>query len=173
MGIDSFFRRISRKAAKSIDEVDRMYTRRLPIPGLANSKRFIIFFAERNNAGQWKVFSQDNYVVDAGKITTEMKLSSAAIQKAFTKHISRGVTKDLKMNFDQAFLVLRELEEAYLQHANKTPDKEPFDHYMAAYRLLPRQFQESLDEIYKSRLAEGGILPAKPTAPPQGGPKTL
>jgi len=90
-----------------------------------------------------------------------MKLSTSAIQSAFIKHLGKNLAMNMKVNLDEAFLILRELEEAYLKYDSTAPGKEPFDHYMAAYRLMPQQFREGLDDIYLDRQGKKEILPPK------------
>lgn len=175
MGIKSFFRKVTGRPARSLEAVDRMVTRRINISDSKKNPLFIQFLAERNDDGRWKIFDvSDNNWVNLPLFYSRQHIK--AIQKAFAKHLSRGST-DESMNFDEAFLILREFEEAYLKYTGKPAGPEPFDHYTAAFRLVPTQFHESMEELFQKRRADGDILPiparetpADPKKPAPGTP---
>ena len=76
------------------------------------------------------------------------------------------------MNFDAAFLILRDMEESLLKYRNTPAGPEPAHHFMAAYRLLPAGFKEQMDDLFFSHADEKGeiLAPKKPTATPAAKP---
>ncbi len=82
----------------------------------------------------------------------------------------------MEMNFDTAYLILKDMEDSLLKYRATPPGEEPKHHFMAAYRLLPEKFREGLDDLYFSRTEKKGqILTSKSVAPvaqPAAKPKT-
>ena len=151
---------MSRQQAKTCGEVDRMCTRKLPIKNAGKVDSSIYFLGKKNKTGHWGLFS-----INKGPIPPkELTLLENTLRAIYKKHLGQSSTED-SMNFDEAFLILRELEETYLKHGAAAPDTEPFDHYMAASRLLPKQFREGLDDLYRTRQPEKEILPSKAPKP--------
>ncbi len=168
MSVKSVFRKMAGKPAASFDEANRMTTRVLPIPGRDNMGVYLRFTAQKSGNDRWTIYIDSNDIWYA-KYYPGYKLSEAAVNAAIAKHADSATAKDNKVSFDAAFMILREVEEAHLKYSNKLPSPgEPSDHYMVAYRLLPQQFQEGLEDIYKSRLEKSNIMPPRP---PQPAPK--
>ncbi|MBI3441121.1 MAG: hypothetical protein HY052_04860 [Proteobacteria bacterium] len=136
-----------------------MLTRKMALPDKGGHILQIQFLAKRDSEGFWEVFDITRSS-DRGQSVDMAMMRADATQKALMKHLGKDSQGD-KMNFDEAFLVLRELEEGYLKYSGAVPDKEPFDHYMAAYRLLPQQFREGLDDVYQMRRDKSDILPRR------------
>lgn len=154
MGIKSVFRRLSGKPPASFDEVTVMDTFPLPLPGSGETGPYVSFGAQKDSAGQW-AFSGGvhGYSARPGKEATDEFIGS--IKAALRKHTGNAaLNKGRKVDFGTAFMVLREIEEAYFQRANAVPDdsKKPVNHYTVAYRLLPSKYAEGIDELYKERL---------------------
>lgn len=170
MSIKSFFRKMTGRPARSLEAVDEMYTRRINISEDKKRPLFVQFVAERKADGYWKIFDiSDNEWQYLPLIHSRQHIK--AVQKVFSKHLGRNSKED-SMNFDEAFLILRELEESYLKYTGKQAGPEPFDHYTAAFRLVPTQFHESMEEIYQKRRGEGDILPPRePKSDPKNFPK--
>jgi hypothetical protein len=163
MGLKRAFRKIAGMPDKSFDEVDRMTTRELSIPDSRDRSLYIQFVAEQDSKGKWDIYLSGNDLWFA-KWQPGFKLSAEALQTAREKHgASNG-----KTSFETAFIILRELEEAHLKYSNMKPyPEEPSYHYMRACRLLPRAFQEGLEDLYKAAAAKGkNLLPSKQTRPP-------
>jgi hypothetical protein len=174
MSARSVFRKMAGKPPETFDEVNYMTTRALPLPDKGNMYPYLRFTAEKDKHGRWTIYTDSNDIWSA-KYYQGYKLSNAAVRAAIAKHSTSTANGDNKLNFDSAFMILRELEEAHLKYSNKQPtEKESSTHYMVAFRLLPPQFQEVLEDLYKSRLEKSDILPPKaaPALKPQpGGPK--
>ena len=143
-----------------------MVTRKLPIPGFdETSNKFIQFTARRTKEGYWTIGTKYNLkTMTAGLVTVTEAFASAA-----TKHTGKPLdaAKETPLNFDTAFLILRDLEESLLKFTKTMTGNEPSYHYMEAYRLLPKQFQEGLDEIYFERNDKRAILPILPVETPK------
>jgi len=159
------------KAANSFDEVRQMTTRKLPVPDLEGTDKFVQLTAKRTKEGYWTI-SIDNNIKT---VTAGVQEVSRAYRSAINKHTGRYVTagdEELRMNFDAAFLILRDMEEALLKYRNTPAGPEPAHHFMAAYRLLPTGFKEQMDDLFFSHTEEKGeILEAKkPTAAPAAKP---
>lgn len=150
-----------RRIATSFDKVTLMTTRRLPVPDLEGTGKYVEFQARRDKQGFWSITSKHNVT----QVTAGFQTVSRAFQAACQKHA--GVVPDkgenLLLNFDTAFLILKDMEESLLKY-NATPmGEEPGWHYMAAFRLLPQQFREGLDDLFSSRTErKGAILAPKP-----------
>jgi hypothetical protein len=155
------------KAANSFDDVKQMTTRQLPVPGLEGSDKFVQLTAKRTKEGYWTISIQNNLKT----VTAGVQETSRAYREAITKYTGRRITNntdEFRMNFDAAFLILRDMEESLMKFKDTAPQAEPDFHYMAAYRLLPRAFREQMDEIFFDKHGEnGGILPQKPKPAPQ------
>ena len=154
------FRKITGKPANSFDQVEEMTTRKLPIPDLGDPNKFVQFIAKRTKEGYWTI----NYKNNVKSITAGFQTIKDAYPVAVKKHSGAAPSSTLTQtyNFDTAFLILRDMEETLLKHSGAVLDTEPDRHYMAAYRLLPRQFQESLDDLFLTRTeSKGAIIPPK------------
>lgn len=157
-------RKIFGKAADSFDQVDQMVTRKLPIPDLEGTDKFIQFTAQRGKMGHWTITSKHNMK----SVTGGLQKVSQAYQQACEKHAGRKPTGEaFEMNFDTAFLILKDVEEALLKYRSTAPGEEPKHHFMAAYRLLPEKFREGLDDLYFARHEKKGsiLAPKTPEAP--------
>lgn len=155
------FRRMTGRPADSFDQVEYMQTRKLPIPDLDGTDKFVQFMAKRTKEGYWDISSKNNMK----NVTTGFQLVQEAFGAAMKKHAGAPFVKGqgLLFNFDTTFLVLRDMEEALLKYNGTVAKDEPEYHYMAAYRVLPRQFQEGLDDLLLSRTDKSGeILTKKP-----------
>jgi hypothetical protein len=176
-----FKKAFGRKAARSFDDVRYMRTRRLPVPGLNDPDKYFIFEAKRGDDGYWKVEGKHNL----RNVTSGVEDVSKAFADVFRKHAGQrsALLASYIFNFDAAFMILREMEEAVLAHnGDAAPTPEPDHHFMAAYRLLPQAFRTTLDETYFRGLREKGPVlapkkpaaenkPASPDAPPPKGPR--
>jgi len=169
MGFKSVFRKVAGLPAQSFNDMDRMETRPLPIPGRRPDEGiYLQFSAKRDNHGRWaiEIHSNDLWFV---KLMPGYDLSMAAVKAALEKHGAGETVKDKKVSFDTAYLVLRELEEAHLKYSNVRPSlAEPSSHYTRAHSLLPQLFREGLDDLYQARLPKGDIMPKPAPRPPRG-----
>jgi hypothetical protein len=156
-------RRIFNRAADSFDQVAWMVTRKLPVPDLEGTKKYVQFTAQRGKDGYWTISSKHNMT----NITAGFQAVSRAYQKATEKHADRKAAtgETLSMNFDTTFLVLKDMEESLLGHTGTAPDSEPKHHFMHAYRLLPKQFREGLDDLLFKRTEQKGRLMEPKTRP--------
>lgn len=159
------------KAANSFDEVKQMTTRKLPVPDLEGTDKYVQLTAKRTKDGYWTINIDNNIKT----VTAGVQEVSRAYRSALTKHTGRYVQQgdeEFRMNFDAAFLILRDMEESLLKYRDTPPGAEPAHHFMAAYRLLPNAFREQMDDIYFERNEEKGeILAAKkPQATPAAKP---
>lgn len=154
------------KAASSFDDVKQMTTRKLPVPGLEGTDKFVQLSAKRTKEGYWTISIQNNIKT----VTGGVQEVSRAYREAITKYTGRRIgsnAEEFRMNFDAAFLILRDMEESLMKYKDSAPSAEPDFHYMAAYRLLPPSFREEMDDLFFQKHAEkGGILPPKPKAVP-------
>ena len=154
------------KAANSFDDVKQMTTRKLPVPDLEGTDKFVQLTAKRTKEGYWTISIQNNIKT----VTAGVQEVSRAYREAITKYTGRRIgsnTDEFRMNFDAAFLILRDMEESLMKYKETAPSPEPDFHYMAAYRLLPQTFREQMDELFFEKHVErGGILPPKPKAAP-------
>lgn len=156
-------RKIFNRPAQSFDQVDQMVTRQLPIPDLEGTGKTIQFTAKRGKLGHWTISSKHNM----RHVTAGLQKVSLAYQQACEKHAGRKpMGEAFEMNFDTAFLILKDMEESLLKYRATAPAEEPKHHFMSAYRLLPEKFREGLDEIYFARSDRKGlILPPKAGKP--------
>jgi hypothetical protein len=164
-------RSIFKRVADSFDQVRLMVTRKLPIPDMEGTGKYVEFQAKRDKQGFWSITSKHNVT----SVTYGFQNVSRAYQAAVLKHTGKSVDKgeSFLMNFDTAFLILKDMEESLLKYNNQPAGAEPANHFMAAYRLLPQQFREGLDDLFFSRTEKKGeILAPKakkdkdPTAQP-------
>lgn len=154
------FKRIFNKTASSFDEVKAMLTRKLPLPGLGDGDKFIQIRAERRKSGYWALTFKHNLRT----VTAHSEETMRCFQRALKKHTGKhhdifdrfGDPAECVVNFDSAFLVLREMEET-MQKLSPTlpPAEEPAHHYMTAYRLMPQTFRENIDYLYFARMQDG------------------
>jgi len=158
------------KAANSFDDVKQMTTRKLPVPDLEGTDKFVQLTAKRTKEGYWTISIQNNIKT----VTAGVQEVSRAYREAITKYTGRRASsgnEEFRMNFDAAFLILRDMEESLIKYREAAFSPEPDFHYMAAYRLLPQSFREQMDELFFDKHAErGGILPPKPKAVPAAKP---
>lgn len=169
------FRKIFNRAAASFDQLDYMVTRQLPIPDLEGSDKYVQFIAKRAKSGNWTISSKHNLRM----VTAGLQKVSHAYQAACEKHLGRKSFGDApEMNFDTAFLILKDMEESLLRYRATPPKEEPKHHYMAAYRLLPEKLREGLDDLFFSRTEKKGLIlqpkalvepVAQPGAKPESG----
>lgn len=149
------------KAANSFDEVKQMTTRQLPVPGLEGTDKFVQLTAKRTKEGYWTISIQNNIKT----VTAGVQDVSRAYREAISKYTGRRIGSDsdeFRMNFDAAFLILRDMEESLMKYKDTAPSAEPDFHYMAAYRLLPQAFREQMDGLFFEKHSQnGGILPPK------------
>lgn len=152
----SIFRRISGKPVDSFDRVTDMVTRKLPVPGFGENEKYIQLRAGRTKEGLWEITVKHNMKM----VTAGLQAASDAFQAACVKHAGTTIVKNQRqnLNFDTAFLILRDMEEALLKHAGTSGGNEPDFHYMAAYRLMPREFQSGIDEVAHARTAAKGEI---------------
>ncbi len=154
------FQKFSRKPPNSFDQVAEMTTRKLPVPDLEGTDIYIRFNAEKSKEGYWTISSKTNLKNVTAGLQAIGRAYQAAVQKHFGAHVEKY--KDLALNFDTAYLILRDMEESLLKYNNSPAGEEPARHYMGAYRLLPQQFREGLDDLAHSRTEKlGEILPPK------------
>lgn len=154
--IKKFFNRV----ADSFDKLTTMVTRKLPVPDMEGAGKFVQFTATRGKDGYWTISSKHNMT----SITAGFQTVSRAYHQAVEKHANRtSVPGDtVSMNFDTAFLVLKDMEESLIAHTGTVPDSEPKHHFMHAYRLLPEQFRAGLDDLlFKRTEQKGQLLPPK------------
>lgn len=157
------------KSSDSFDRTREMKTRELPIPDLEGTNKYIQFIAKKGKDGLWTISSQNNIKSVTGGI---LQVSDAwrAVQN---KYLGRTGDTDFKMTFDNAFLILRDLEEALLKYRNTEPKEEPKGHYMHVYRLLPQGLKTKLDDTYfLHQRTKGSILPPAPKGQQGGKPAT-
>jgi hypothetical protein len=149
-------RRLFNRAADSFDQVRSMVTRKLPIPDLEGTTKYVQFHAKRDKQGFWTISSKHN----ATQVTQGFQTVSKTFQAAAQKHIGRNIehSEDVRMNFDTAFLILKDMEESLLKYKGTVAGPEPSHHFMAAYRLLPKQFREGLDDLLAHRTDKKGII---------------
>ena len=153
------FRKIIGKPFESLEDMDKMVTRDLPIPDHGEPGHYIRFMAKRKSDGHWKILSQNNLEVipeGFGKIVD-------AYQRVEQRHCMEITGKKKPINFDTAFLILREIEETLLKYESRKSvlTKEPAHHFMQAWRLAPKPLQDGLDELYAIRTAPGPVLEPK------------
>ncbi len=154
-------RNIFRRVADSFDQVKLMVTRKLPIPDMEGTGKYVEFQAKRDKQGFWTITSKHNVT----SVTYGFQTVSRAYQAAVQKHTGKSVDGDgFLMNFDTAFLILKDMEESLLKYNNTPAGNEPVNHFMAAYRLLPQQFREGLDDLFFSRTEKKGQI-LSPKAP--------
>jgi hypothetical protein len=165
MGIFNIFN----KTADSFDRVRFMTTRRLPIPDLEGTGKYVEFQAKRDKQGFWTITNKHNVT----SVTFGFQTVSRAFNAACIKHAGRapGRGETFLMNFDTAFLIMKDMEEALLKYNTTPAGAEPANHYMAAYRLLPQQFREGLDDLFFSRAQrKGEVLESKAKKDPVAQP---
>ncbi len=162
----NIFRKITGRPADSFDQVNVMTTRKLPIPNFEGTDKFVQFTAKRTKEGIWQI----DYKTNVKSVTAGFQTVQEAYPAAILKHLGSVPSKPALQtyNFDNAFLILKDLEESLLKYSGVVPGEEPDRHYMAAYRLLPRQFQEGLDDLFLARTeTKGSIVPEKTVLKPQ------
>ncbi len=159
MGIRSVFRRLSGKPPISFDEINTMATRRIPLPDAGKKDAYIKIISKKDSTGQWRLCSPaHNFEYSVMPVHLKEDLFSA-ISLALYKHTGDGNLDHARgLNFDATFMILRDLEEAYMHRDKTSPEKEPLDHYMVAYRLLPKKYAEGLDDLFQVRLEKGPAL---------------
>lgn len=162
------FRKLFNRAASTFDQVDYMVTRKLPIPDLEGTDKHVQFIAKRTKTGQWTISSKHNLRT----VTAGLQKVSHTYQAACEKHAGRkSYGEVLEMNFDTAFLILKDMEESLLHYRASPLTEEPKHHYMSAYRLLPEKMREGLDDLFSSRTEKKGlILPPKTLSEPVAQP---
>ncbi|MBI1214924.1 MAG: hypothetical protein GC185_03785 [Alphaproteobacteria bacterium] len=163
-------RRIFNRVADSFDKVNWMVTRKLPVPDLEGTKKYVQFTAQRGKDGYWTISSKHNMT----NITAGFQSVSRAYHKAAEKHADRKLSPgdSFSMNFDTAFLILKDMEDSLLSRTGTTPGDEPKHHFMHAYRLLPKQFREGLDDLlFKRTELKGRLMEPKPRAQPEAKPQ--
>jgi hypothetical protein len=145
-----------RRIASSFDRVNYMATRRLPVPDLEGTGKYVEFQAHRDKQGFWSITSKHNVT----QVTAGFQTVSRAFQAACVKHAGQAPEKgeDFLLNFDTAFLILKDMEESLLRYNGTPAGAEPGWHYMAAFRLLPQQFREGLDDLFSSRTERKGQI---------------
>ena len=153
-----------KKAADSFNNVDRMVTRKIPVPGLEYPKCFLQMEARRDRNGFWSLAAKE-YMPEDALYKTEALL--AVIRTIIKKHANDPSSGRDSVNFDAAFFILRETEETLLKDGSTPSGAEPDHHYMQAFRLLARPMQDGLNDIYQARL--GKTPPVEPPAalPPE------
>jgi hypothetical protein len=153
---------IFKRVADSFDQVRLMVTRKLPIPDMEGTGKYVEFQAKRDKQGFWSITSKHNVT----SVTYGFQTVSRAYQAAVLKHTGKSVDKgdEFLMNFDTAFLILKDMEESLLKYNGTAAGAEPANHFMAAYRLLPQQFREGLDDLFFSRTEKKGEILAPKTA---------
>lgn len=169
--------RLFRKAAKSFDRVKCMVTRKLPLPDLGDTGHTLQFTARRDEMGYWTVVGHHNI----STITDGVEKINDAYRSVISRHTGVPVADlrdSMRMTFDTAFIILREMEEITLAHHHPSAlGPEPVNHYMGAYRLLPENLRVKLDaRFHDSRPAAEDdaatavqkSLPAHPGKPAGG-----
>jgi hypothetical protein len=150
-----------------------MVTRKLPIPDLAETDRFIQFAAKRGKDGYWVLEEKHNVRGITAGFQEMSDAYKTAVSRHFIKKEGKKQTQDNaaspKLNFDTAFLILRDMEDALLGYDKTPAGEEPPHHFMHAYRCAPKQFQTGLDQLYFSRGEGGAVLKPRqaPVAQPQ------
>lgn len=148
------FRKWTGKPPKSVNEIGIMQTRRLPIPGLEGQDKYVEFVAKRNKEGLWSITPYHNMKV----VTAGLQEISNAFAATIKKHLGqeRNDPSTLKMNFDNALLILREMEDSVYAHTGMGAGSAPRLHYSEAQALLPAQFVEGLDAVQAQRTKDFG-----------------
>ena len=137
------------RSAKHFDDVTEMVTRKLPIPDIDDDDKYVQFVARRDENGYWAISSRNN----VHTVTEGIEHVSRAFQSALHKHLSESLNasqtkrqKQGEMTFDNAFIILRDLEKSVLAHAETlAAGAEPKNHFMAAWRLMPPKLQTRLN----------------------------
>lgn len=152
--IRQFFRKAVGKPANTFDEVDLMQTRKLLPPdmtptGTKEDKTYIRFSAKRTAEGLWLLNFRYNFKQSSDTFTLASELFGAAIEKHSDQKLRMNTA--ILVHFDAALLIMKDMEESILKKTGQLPGDEPDHHFMAAYRLMPKQFQEGIDDLYYSR----------------------
>ena len=154
---DIFHRLVDYKP-KDLNDIHTITTRRLPVPGLESTDRFIQFTAKRNKEGYWKIQGLHN----VKNVTAGLETANAAYRAAVKKHDLQPLKRnddDRLFNFDTAFLILKDLEQSFIGHLGQKPEKTmPQHHFSVAEALLPEPFAESLRELLATRTQKYGFL---------------
>lgn len=161
MGLRSWFSR-SARTPDSFADVKEVTTRKLPLPCNTTSRDFVVFSAKKEKDGRWSLHGYYAHTISP-KISISQV--AAAFSQVILKNVPPSTPVDLKktrFNFDQIFLILKEMEETMLCNNQASTEVEPPNHYMAAYRLLPKVFRETLADMYAQNLEKGRVLPPKP-----------
>jgi hypothetical protein len=153
-----------------------MVTVKLPIGGTTDhdtADKYVQFIAKRSRSGVWRIDDANNL-----KATNDTARQITKAYHAAVKRHAGYVPKypaDMEHSFDQAFLILQNVEDAVLaQTGSARPSILPRDHFSSVLKLLPPQYGEGLAAILQARISrDKAALPAKnpatTTAPPPSG----
>ncbi|MDD9899861.1 MAG: hypothetical protein OXT65_02660 [Alphaproteobacteria bacterium] len=145
------------REAKAFNDVKKMVTRDLPVPGMADVKdRWMRIEAKRASGGHWRLRMCHN----VSTVTEGLQDAEQAWKKAFFKHAGERVDNDSKqgwtqfVNFDTAFMVLRDMEEALHARSDVTPMPETLpkkDHFSVVYDMMPAAIRNGIDSLFEHR----------------------
>lgn len=161
--MDSLFKRSARR-----DNMPQlMRTQRLPVPGQpADDLHFVYFTAKVNETGIWEI---KGYHSDGAEQLPGLHRVISAFLKTirqYHRNPPENITNVTSACFDDAYLILRAIEDSVEKHLGLPPRPEPEGHFMQAYRQLADTEKVRLDGLYFSILRENG-----PVLPPQKLPR--
>lgn len=155
-----------KKVADNINDLRHMETQKLPIPGIDSPDHYLVIMASQKSYGTWQIegfhtLGENNH--PPGFLMLEQAFIK--VVQHYHRAAPQRVGKTTQGNFDDAFLILRAMEESVLAYMDRTAGIEPAGHFMSAYRLLPQEDRIRLDGLYFSiQRDKGPVLP--PRRPP-------
>ncbi len=162
----SFFKRSARD-----NMPQHMRTQRFPVTtGQADRPYFLYFTAKVNETGIWEI--QGHHSPGAEDFDSLHNIAKAFIKviRQYHNHPPENIPNIVSGGFDDAFLILRAIEDSVEKHLAIPPKPEPQGHFMQIYRTLPDAEKARLDGLYFSILRKNG--PVLPPQKPPGKPKT-
>lgn len=148
--------------AKSLNDLGKMTTHKLPIPDIGGNEFYIQLTATCDLDGFWTIGYKTNCKVN----TNGMRKSIEAFHNAQDKTMGHfGENGKQYFDFDSAYIILREIEEAHMAyHPSRKRVKHGDNptHFSHAEKLIPTEMRDALEKQYQKTRNESDILPKQP-----------
>lgn len=145
--------------AKSLNDLGKMSTHKLPIPDIGGNEFYMQFTATCDGDGFWSIDYKTNCKVN----TSGLRKSIEAFHNAQEKTMGHfGANGKQYFDFDSAYIILREMEEAHMAYhpsRKRVKHADNATHFSHAEKLVPNEMMESLEKTYQATRNASDILP--------------
>ena len=145
--------------AKSLNDLGKMTTHKLPIPDIGGNEFYMQITAICDADGFWSM----DYKTNCNINTNGLRKSIDAFHNAQDKTMGHfGLNGKQYFDFDATYIILREMEEAHMAYhpsRQKLKHEKNPTHFSQAEKLVPTEMMQTLEKNYQETRNASDILP--------------